>query len=173
MKKAWPTRTELLMVFLMVMTLQTCGLLSCRAFSIHTVPLYDTLCFKFQISLSLDHLSTVHVSIDDVLNAIHPIKPNKVDSARLSAEHLRYSALFIAGPLSAFFTVVLHHGYMPKCMPKCIRNCPIPKNNKDPSSSKNYRTIAIVSLLSKVLFSPDMSHTLQVVLCNLASRKVI
>ena len=116
----------------------------------HSSSLQHTLLQALNISLSLDHLSTVHVPIDDVLNAIHLIKPNKVDSAQLSAEHLRYSALSIAGPLSAFFTAVLSHGYIPKC----IRDCtlvPIPKNNKDPSSSKNYRAIAIASLLSKVL----------------------
>jgi len=81
------------------------------------------------------------------LGAIHLIKPHKVDSAHLSAEHLKHSALSIAGPLSGLFTAVLRHGYMPKC----IRDCtlvPIPKNNKDPSSSKNYRAIAIASLFS-------------------------
>ena len=78
---------------------------------------------------------SVSVSVDDVVGAINLIKPHKVDSAHLSTEHLKHSALTIAGPLSAFFTAVLCHGYMPKC----IRDCtlvPIPKNNKDPSSSK-------------------------------------
>ena len=54
--------------------------------------------------------------MDDVLGAIHLIKPHKVDSAHLSAEHLKHSALSIGGPLSGFFTAVLRHGYMPKCI---------------------------------------------------------
>ena len=52
---------------------------------------------------------------------------------------LRYSALSIAGPLSAFFTAVLRHGYMPKCIRDCM-SVPIPKNNKDPSSSKKLQS---------------------------------
>ena len=53
---------------------------------------------------------------------------------------------------------------------------PIPKNNKDPSSSKNYRVIAIASLLSKVLERTILSRyesVFLVVLCSLVLRKDI
>ena len=36
-------------------------------------------------------------------------------------------------------------------MPKPIRNCTIPKGNKDPSLSDNYRPIALAPTLSKAL----------------------
>jgi len=103
------------LAFLMVMTMQICELLNCRAFLIHTVPLYDTLCFKAQICLYLLNIFQLFMSpqSDDVLHAIRLIKPHKVDSVWLSAKHLRYSALSIAGLLSTLFTAVLHHGCVP------------------------------------------------------------
>ena len=81
------------MVSLMVMTLQICELLNCRAFLIHTVPLYDTLCFKPQICLYLLNIFQLFMSpqfddvLHDVLHGIHLIKPHKVDSVWLSAKH--------------------------------------------------------------------------------------
>ena len=80
--------------------------------------------------------------------------------------------LSIAGPL---FTAVLCHGYMPKCI-RVGMLVPTPKNNKDPSSSKNYREIAIAPLLSykalELNILSNMNPTLQLVLYNLASKKV-
>jgi len=58
----------------------------------HSSPSRHSLLQALHLSLSSDQLSTVSVSMDDVLGAIHLIKPHKVDSALLSAEHLKHSA---------------------------------------------------------------------------------
>ena len=62
----------------------------------------------------------------------------------LSSEHLKSSASAISDSFA-----VLRRGYMPKAFRDCVL-VPIPKGNKDASSSKNYRAIALASSLSKV-----------------------
>ena len=59
--------------------------------------------------------------------------------------------------LSQLFTIILRHGYMPAY----IRDCtivPIPKSYLDPTSSSNYRPIALASNLSKALEHCILKH---------------
>ena len=51
----------------------------------------------------------------------------------------------IASFLSHLFTLILRHGYMPKALRDCLL-IPIPKPNKDPSLSDNYRSIGLLLL---------------------------
>ena len=66
------------------------------------------------------------------------------------ADHLIHALPAICSSLASLFTAILRHGYMPKP----IRDCtivPIPRSNKDPSSSDDYHPIALASTLSKAL----------------------
>ena len=52
--------------------------------------------------------------------------------------------------VASLFTNILHHGYMPSTLYDCIL-VPIPKGNKDPTSSDNYCPVALAPTLSKAL----------------------
>ena len=56
----------------------------------------------------------------------------------------------IEGFVAKLFTCILRHGYMPAALRDCIL-VPIPKGNKDPTSSDNYRPVALAPALSKAL----------------------
>ena len=91
------------------------------------------------------------VDIDQVLLIrLLLLKNSKTDSSGLSTEHLRNASPVIAELLSSFFSSLLRHGFMPACIRDCVV-VPIPKGNRDTSSSHNYRPIALCSSLSKVL----------------------
>ena len=68
----------------------------------------------------------------------------------MSSEHLKFAMSVIAESLASFFTAILRHGYMPKCLRDCVL-IPIPKSGRLASSSENYRPIALASSLSKLL----------------------
>ena len=66
------------------------------------------------------------------------------------SDHLIHTLPAICSSLASLSTAILRHGYMPKP----IRDCtivPIPKGNKDFSSSDNCRPIALAPTLSKAL----------------------
>ena len=69
-----------------------------------------------------------------------------------SHQIISYLLPVIASYLSYLFTLILHHGYMPKALHDCLLIL-IPKPNKDPSLSDSYRPIALAPNLSKVLQS--------------------
>ena len=104
----------------------------------------------YNSSLSSSQLQDVFVSNDDVVDAIECIAARKSDASGLSSEHLKLAAPVISDFVSALFTAILRHGYMPKCFRDCTL-VPIPKSGKDASCSDNYRPIALASTLSKVL----------------------
>ena len=90
------------------------------------------------------------MSNDDVVDAIECIAARKSDTSGLSSEHLKLAAPVVSDFVSALFTAILRHGYMPKCFCDCIL-VPIPKSGKDASCSDNNCPIALTSTLSKVL----------------------
>ena len=60
------------------------------------------------------------------------------------SDHLIHALPATCSSLASLFTAIPRHGYMPKP----IRDCtivPIPRSNKDPSSSDNYHPIALAS----------------------------
>ncbi len=52
--------------------------------------------------------------------------------------------------VASLFTGTLRHGYMPEAIRNCIL-VPIPKGDKDPANSDNYRPIALAPTLRKAL----------------------
>ena len=98
-------------------------------------------------SLSADDLKAVSISEECIVDAFSHLKCGKSDGSILVSNHLLPA---ICSSLASLFTAILRHGYMPKP----VRDCtivPILKGNKDPSSSDNYRPIALAPTLSKAL----------------------
>ena len=95
-------------------------------------------------------LSAVEFSEKEVCDALCQLKPNKSDSYGISTEHLKFAPPVIAEPLASLFTSIVRHDYMPQCLRDSVL-VPIPKGNKDPSHSQNYRAIVLTSSLSKYL----------------------
>ena len=63
----------------------------------------------------------------------------------ISSKPLQYVS--IVPPL---LTALVRHSYLPADLRNCILK-PIPKPHKDPTSSENYRPIALAPILSKTL----------------------
>ena len=83
--------------------------------------------------------------------------PHKSDNSPLSSNHLIAASPILPTFLTQLFTIILRHGYMRAS----IRDCtvvPIPKSHLDPTSSSNYRPIALASNLSKVLEHCILKH---------------
>ena len=90
------------------------------------------------------------ITPEQVLEAPSQLKPDKTDPSGVSSKHLLYGSSVLAVPLSALFTSILRHGFMPDCLRDSIL-IPVPKSNKDSTKSLNYRPISLSSTLSKVL----------------------
>ena len=83
-------------------------------------------------------------------SAFKLLKPHKADGTSLLSDHLIFVLPAIEGFVADLFTCILHHGYMPAALHDCIL-VPIPKGNKDPTSSDNYHPVALAAALSKAL----------------------
>ena len=85
-------------------------------------------------------------------------------SATAESEGINLFSPVLSEFLSDLFTAILRHRYVPNSLRDCILQ-PIPKPGKDPSSSDNYRPIALASTLSKVfelcLYQMNTEHLLQ------------
>ena len=68
----------------------------------------------------------------------------------MSAEHLIFATSVLISSLAVYFTSLVRHGFMPSCFRDCIL-IPVPKKNKDVTSSSSYRPIALASSISKIL----------------------
>ena len=107
-------------------------------------------CFKLIAgSITPPDLLQVSVASTTVKDAIARLKNDGTD---LNSNHLVLAPNGLVVVLSRLFTSLVRHGYMPKCIRNCILR-PIPKPGKDPTLSDNYRPIALVPILSKVLES--------------------
>ena len=105
---------------------------------------------SIQCSLTDSHLRSILITPEQVLEALSQLKPDKTDPTGVSSKHLLYGSSVLAVPLSALFTSILRHGFMPDCLRDSIV-IPVPKSNKDSTKSLNYRPISLSSTLSKVL----------------------
>ena len=105
---------------------------------------------SIQCSLTDSHLRSILITPEQVLEALSQLKPDKTDPSGVSSKHLLYGSSVLAVPLSALFTSILRHGFMPDCLRDSIL-IPVPKSNKDSTKSLNYRPISLSSTLSKVL----------------------
>ena len=93
----------------------------------------------------------MQVSADNItFEVIGNLKSNKSDGSGVSSEYLKFAVPVIAESLAAFFTAVLRHGYLPKCLRDCVL-LPIRKGGRDASFSENYRPITLASSISKLL----------------------
>ena len=108
----------------------------------------DSLHSSLLSSLSVDNLKAVSISEECVVDAFSHLKRGKSDGSTLMSDHLIHAQPAICSSLASLFTTIL------RLMPKTIRDCtivPIPKGNKDPRVSDNYRPIALAPTLSKAL----------------------
>ena len=78
------------------------------------------------------------------------LKSKKSDGDGVYSEHLKFASPVIAKPLASFLTSIVRHGHMPRCLSDCVL-IPIPKENKDPSCSQNYRAVVLASSVSKII----------------------
>ena len=94
------------------------------------------------------------VNVNDVENPIKTLKPGKSDGFDgLTSDYLINASPLFYVYLSHLFTDMLYYCFTPKSF--CISTMiPIPKgSNKDTSDLRNYRGIALSSLLSKLFDS--------------------
>jgi hypothetical protein len=92
------------------------------------------------------------VSALDVQKAISRLKPGKCDCKEgLSSDHFLNSCGQLSVHLSLLLSMMLRHSFVPKLMMDSTL-VPIPKNaRKSLNRSDNYRSIAISSLIGKIL----------------------
>ena len=91
-------------------------------------------------------MTTDFITHSCVLSAFNLLKPQKADGMSLLSDHFPAIDEFVANP----FASILCHGYMPATLCDCIL-VPIPKGNKDSTSSENYCPVALAPSLSKTL----------------------
>ena len=90
------------------------------------------------------------ISQETVCDAFSQLKPGKHDGSSFMSNYFIHAKTALSDPLSKLFTAMLRHGIVPESLHDCIL-VPIPKPGKNPSSSDNYRPIAVAPTLSKVL----------------------
>ena len=95
-------------------------------------------------------LADIHVTEDEVIDAILSLKPRKSDASGMSTELLKCVITIVSKPLAALLTASLRHGYIPKCFRDSVVR-PIPKSAKNDSVSGNYRLISLASDFSKII----------------------
>ena len=89
------------------------------------------------------------ISIPCVCSAFFSAKASQ-DGTNLSSNHFIHALPAIELFVAELFTSTVCHGYMPTVLCDCIL-VPIPKGNKDPTLSDNYRPVALAPTLSKTL----------------------
>ena len=110
----------------------------------------DSILASIPSSLSPDDLKSVSISEECVKEAFSHLKAGKADGSSMPSDQLIFALPAICSILANLFTSILRHGYMPEAIRNCIL-LPIPKGNKDPANSDNYRPIALAPTLSKAL----------------------
>ena len=111
---------------------------------------FDSLFGQINESLDSEDLSLVSIAIPRVCSAFCLLKRHKNDGTDLSSNHLILALSAIELFVADQFTSILRHGYVPSVLHDCIL-VPIPKGNKDPTLSDNYRPVALAPTLSKAL----------------------
>ena len=101
-------------------------------------------------SVTPSDISSIEFNEDDVLEALSHLKTGKSDGDGVSAEHVIFATSALISPLAVYFTSLVRHGFMPSCLRDCVL-IPVPKKNKDVTSSSSYRPIALASSISKIL----------------------
>ena len=110
----------------------------------------DQLSSSVNSLVSSSKLADIHVTEDEVIDAILSLKPHKSDASGMSTELLKCVIPIVTKPLAALLTASLRHGYIPKCFRDSVV-LPIPKSGKNASVSDNYRPISLTSNFSKII----------------------
>ena len=110
----------------------------------------DGLLGQINDNLVSEDLNLGLISIPCVRSAFSLLKLHKNDGTNLSSNHFIRALPVIELFVADLFTSILRHGYMPTVLRDCIL-VPIPKGNKDPTLSDNYRPVALAPTLSKAL----------------------
>jgi exonuclease III len=91
------------------------------------------------------------ISSAEVAEAILQLNAGKSDGdIGLTSDHVKYAGVALHDHLALMYSSMLVHNLCPDLM-NLATVCPIPKPNKDPTVSNNYRGIALASSLGKVL----------------------
>ena len=91
------------------------------------------------------------ITADLVKTAVKKLKPDKSDvSGNFTSDCLKAAPSIFFEKLSALFRAYLLHGYISHDLLVCALSPLVKDPNGDISSSKNYRGIAISSLILKV-----------------------
>ena len=111
--------------------------------------LYNTVCEEINVDCEDSYNHTIHV--DDVIRSIKCLKSGKSDGFDgLTSDYIINGSPLLFKYISCLFTCMLSHCYIPTSF-SVSTMIPIPKgSNKDLTDVKNYRGIALSSLLSKV-----------------------
>ena len=115
----------------------------------------DSILVDIQSSLTSQDLANIVITPSMVADAMSCLKRFKSDGTPVSSNHILYAAPALTNFLSSFFTAILRHGYMPKALADCIL-VPSLKSNKDPTSSDNYRPIALAPNLTRMVYSSTL-----------------
>ena len=110
----------------------------------------DQLSSSVNSLVSSSQLADIHVTEDEVIDAILSLKPHKSDASGMSTELLKCLIPIVSKPLATLLTASLRHGYIPKCFRDSVV-LPIPKSGKNVSVSDNYRPISLASNFSKIV----------------------
>ena len=105
---------------------------------------HDTLLSSLSASLSAHDLTRFLVSAECVEDTFAHLKRGKSDGSAVLYDHFIHALSAIGGFITMLFTAILRHGYMPEPIRNCIL-VPIPKANKHPAISDNYRPICGLS----------------------------
>ena len=100
---------------------------------------------------SLEDVNNIEIASDEIKANLHKLDNNKASGPDgIAAEHLKLCSDSILNTLADCFKSFFIHGYLPQSM-LGVNLSPICKDSKgDLSSLKNYRPIAIATILSKV-----------------------
>ena len=116
----------------------------------HDACLRDDLLSSMSSSISSADIASFSISVECIRSAFSKLKLCKSDGSILISDHLIMCLPVIAESLSALFTSMVHHSFMPKLLRDCTL-VPIPKSGKDPRDISSYRAIALAPTLSKAL----------------------
>ena len=101
--------------------------------------------------LTDDRLDIVTADESDVLKYLRKANPNKSSGPDVISNHiLKFCADSLYKPLTKLFNYSLRKGVYPSCW-KISNICPVYKNKGEKSEKSNYRTIALLSCMSKIL----------------------
>ena len=119
------------------------SLLNCRS---------TTTCDELLSSLEIadDEISSFFFSEECVMSALSHLKPGKRDGSQLPSNYFIKASSVLESILPPLLTALVRHSYLPADLRNCILK-PIPKPLKDPTSSENYRPIALAPILSRIL----------------------